>query len=284
VLCYALLFSLTLLNLSIAKIDTGGNPTVLVENSDVADEYREAIARFLLDPEVVGGEQVGFLTDPTHADRRLEMIASEFCVNALRAAATLACADNPDQRIVSLETDGYSRDLRCEVTPRGDDYYCSINFSIRSEVNRLGNDLCLTVLDRIAHFTVRVDKLPTTGEIESLAGHFRAYQAVSHIPAIGFVPFVCSGSEVQIAPLIYTRSIDTNVHETACGSGSVAVALHLAQIESNSTYRIRQPSDAIYQVMLEANDKSTKATLGSEVAILFRKTISIPPTVFGETA
>jgi len=255
---------------------------VLVENGDVADIYRPAIARYLLDPEVVGGEQVGFLTDPTHTDRRLEMIASEFCVNALRATATLACADDPGHRIVSLETDGYSHDLRCEVTPRGDDFYCSISFSIRSEVNRLGNDLCLTILDRIAHFTVRVDLMPSTEEIEFLASHFRAYQAVSHIPAIGFVPFVHSGSEVKIAPLIYTRSIDTNVHETACGSGSVAVAMHLARIESNSTYRVRQPSGAIYQVMLETDNKITKATLGSETSILERRMITIPPSALGE--
>ncbi len=249
----------------------------------MADEYRATVARYLLRPDVVGGEQVGFLTTPTHADRRLEMIASEFCVNALRSTALLAFIDDPQKSPVTLETDGYSRDLQCDVSTRGDDYHCSIRFSVSCDVSNLGKDLCLTVLDRIAHFTVRVDELPSREEIKTLARHFRSYRGISHIPAIGFVPFVYSGAEVKIAPLVYTNSIDTEVHETACGSGSIAVALHLARIESNSTYRIRQPSDSIYQVVLESDSKLTKVTLGSEVSLLERKTITVPPSVFGET-
>lgn len=265
--------------LSVAKVLPGGNPTLLVEHGDVPDALRASVANYLIRDDVLGGEQVGFLTEPIHADLRLEMMDSEFCVNALRSAATLACQQSNKEGVLSVETDGYSRELQCDVSKRGDAYYCSIAFSARAKVQRLSDDLALTVLDRIAHFTVRVDRLPNRAESELLARHFRSYSAVSHIPCIGFIPFVFTGAEVEIAPLVYTRATDTNIHETACGSGSAAVAMHLSKTESNPTYRIKQPSGVFYQVIIETAGDETSVRLGSQVSVISKDDISIPSKV-----
>jgi histidine racemase len=268
------------MELSVVTVSAGGNPTALIERPAVPAELRPVIGAYVLGNHIVQAEQVGFLGEPESADVRLDMAGDELCINALRSAATLAFADKPDQPIWSIATSGFSRPVQCRVARRDGQYDCSIELPIDAEAAEVGDDLRLTVLDTIAHFTLRVDAIPDSRTIDALTAEAWERPEVRRLPAVGFIPFTQHEDQLAIAPLIYTRSINVTVRETACGSGSIAAALHALSHDQSEVF-ITQPSGSVYRVALGSRDGARVATLGSEMTIGTRRSITVPSSLLG---
>jgi diaminopimelate epimerase len=267
---------LLLVTLSVVIVSAGGNPTALVERPAVPRELRPQIASFLMRTLAPEAEQVGFLGKAEDADLRLDMPGDELCINGLRSAATLAFAKSEDNASSLVATSGYATPIRCRVAPADDRFRCTIYLRVETESTRIDDNLHLALFDTIAHFTLACSALPSAKEAETLAAEARLRPEVRDYPAVGFIPFRQNGDELAIAPVVYTRSIDTAVHETACGSGSIAAALH-AQRPGRQQFRVIQPSGSVYDVGLARHGSGWIATLASEMTIGRRQRVVVPP-------
>jgi diaminopimelate epimerase len=223
-------------------------------------------------------EQVGFLGDSEDADLQLDMAGDELCINGIRSAATLAFSKNPMQSSWLIATSGYNGPIRCRVFPVSDGYACTIYLTLETKSTSLRPKFHLALFDTIAHFTLRVPALPDARTIDDLAAEARQRPEVRGFPAVGFIPFKQTLKEITIAPVVYTRATNTTVRETACGSGSIAVALH-ALAPTLTEFRVTQPSGCVYDVSLMRSGSGWIATLDSEITVGPRQTINLPASL-----
>lgn len=89
-------------------------------------------------------------------------------------------------------------------------------------------------------------------------------------PAAGII-YVESASQVAvIVPVVWVRAIQTLFVETACGSGSMAVALQQAFTTNNNlTMRVQQPSGEIITATVAINSgQIAQATIAGSVQLL----------------
>lgn len=266
------------MTLSIVIVSAGGNPTALVERSAVPHELRPAVAAYLMGTLTPHVEQVGFLGEGSDADLQLDMAGDELCINGIRSAATLAFSKNPMQSSWLIATSGYDVPIRCRVFPAADRFACTIYLPLQAKSMSLRPKFHLALFDTIAHFTLRVPALPDARTIDHLAAEARQRPDVRDFPAIGFIPFKQTMKEITIAPLVYTRATNTTVCETACGSGSIAVALH-ALAPTLTEFRVTQPSGCVYDVLLMRSGSGWIATLDSEMSVGPRQVVDLPTSL-----
>ena len=72
--------------------------------------------------------------------------------------------------------------------------------------------------------------------------------------AVGIILLERKGEIIKIHPVIWVKSIDTVYYETACGSGSLAVAIYLNSTDKINNYKLLQPSGFYINVELDIND------------------------------
>jgi len=236
-----------------SKWSPSQNVTVLVE-SPVPRAQQPEIAAKLLAFDCVGGEQAGFLEEPTlpGADARLQMMGGEFCGNAtLCLGALLARREAlPDGgvRDYALEISGSVGLTPCRIERSGSLFLGTVRMPLPERVTDVSLEtdagsltLPLVVMPGISHIIAPVSSGLTRAEIER---RIRSWNDAIRADALGVLLY--DESVPSIAPIVYVPATDTAVWERSCGSGTAALGFWKSHItHAPFTAPISQPGGVI---------------------------------------
>ena len=222
------------------KLSPGGNPTILIDDADMASlpaTTRASIANALLHSDHLCADQVGFLSiinDIPH----MEMMGGEFCVNALRSAAAVFARKGILPRTGDKEWAG-------EITTSGasDSVHVSVRETFKDVIYESGIALpappqnsaqetapgeVLVRLPGITHLLLDTARHSfPTNPLEAAKEKRREY-GLEKEEAAGVVWFSEKEGAYSILPVVHVAATESAVLESACGSGSLALALYLS--------------------------------------------------------
>lgn len=261
----------------------GGNPTFIAFNKQIQPEGYSDAGKIVM-ADFPHFEQGGFL-NPSHsgdAAIRLQMSGGEFCGNASRSAAALFIDDylkNREFQEISnyslvkenngifefpLETSPGNKILSARVTPTHDGYDVQISLDMklagmtsshRISVDNREVDVNLVTMDGISHVLIPAVEVPFPNNdkdrLADIAAQIRSALNLNDLPAVGaiwhsdVIRWPGSLEMVRIEPVVWVREINTCIHETSCGSGSMAFAIAHQESANSSNMRIeiQQPSN-----------------------------------------
>ena len=233
------------------KITPGGNGTVLVTTPVPATKRKSVAKKILLKEKKM--EQVGFVVSPknTKASARLEMAGGEFCGNALRALGVLAEKETGTNKIL-LETS--TSDTPLIVTVGAETSTVTLPLSFFSQRNNICH------LPGISHtYTLdTIDKkiakqiLSDTGLINKKAAGVLSYKKLKK-------------NTYSLSPFVWVNDIRTLYEETACASGTFALAYMLFKKEGLRKIAVHQVSGSTFQVQLKADSISLTGPKGAAI-------------------
>lgn len=219
----------------------GGNVTVfgnLPRGGNPAE-----LGRALLDAEP-RAEQAGFLRyDLPSCDVRLDMAGGEFCGNAsLSAAAEFAMLQGlpaGGRRTVRLSCSGVDRNLDVELERIGESLFLgSLEMPAALDIRDF-HGYPAVILPGIAHVIAECPE----GSIspETL---LRDWCSELDAEALGIL--FLDRERGTMVPYVYVKAVDSICRESACASGSCAVACHLAKESGGRvTAELLQPGGSI---------------------------------------
>ncbi len=235
----------------------GGNKTALV-TEQVAREAQLDIARHILDSDS-SIEQVGFIEPATveSAAFHLQMTGGEFCGNAARSAGYL-WATQQGITEVRFTVSGFSEIIEYTHRPVP---------SLRIPGNFLKS---ITALDDSTPTLVDlcgIRHIIVPGEGVETVAHNLISQYQGDGLATGIMFFKESDNGAILDPYVCVHTSGTYYHETACGSGSIALALYMARQSNISTVRVIQPTGSLFEVRVDNNGETISAIcLSGEVS------------------
>lgn len=249
----------------------GGNTTALVEELRFDQQTRRKINDQLMlkEPTV---EQVGFYS--CEGLLQLQMAGGEFCGNAARSVAMTQYVGHSFTKM--LRVSGVSQPIKVGVDQAG---LAWSEIPVKTDslpVQTMSNTSYLINLEGITHIVVQVPSLASilskgTPEIKRDAYRMlKRFKLTESEPAAGVIYAENSQQMVTIVPVVWVRAIQTLFVETACGSGSMAVALQRAVTQNkNLTILVRQPSGEIIIATVAINSgQITQATIRGVVKLL----------------
>jgi diaminopimelate epimerase len=241
------------------KCYPGGNTTTLVFDGADSSRYVDIARRIMAgQPDV---EQVGFVVNPTHptAVARLQMAGGEFCGNAARSLAYVLTQKemyglNPAGSEFFLEVSGTSRILAAKV--KGNNSRVAMPINSRKDAIRSIGELTIVELEGIAH--VLVNQQPPA-DLMAEARRILDETGLKSLQSAGVVYWTPCREGIRITPVVWVRDVETLVAETACGSGTVCVAIaQAAGHERNGIFRlpVYQPSGGGMDALVEFKNGS----------------------------
>ena len=261
------------------RLSPGGNPTILVRDESLLlptfpHEKRAAIARTLMDADTLGAEQVGFL-DASKPLPHMEMMGGEFCINATRSAALvfallgLLPETSPGCHEGMMTTSGTANPIRVRVfpppagssLPHGTEREAAIAVPLAADaqialIQKCAPGEALVRLPGITHLLLDGTRHPLPKSLLTAAESKRAEYGLDAEEAAGVIWYCAESREqISITPVVHVRATDSSVAETACGSGSLALALLLAQ-SGMTAFSFCQPSGHTISITLEPSDSS----------------------------
>lgn len=259
---------------NITIIRPGGNDTCLVggieQNIDTRKRINDAIMKKY--PNV---EQVGFInTDPKKVE--LFMAGGEFCGNATRSTAWLALGGRPGE--LQMKVSGAKQKLKAGVTSSGEAFAQMPIYPAVSKISKDGDNRIVELegITQYINFNTKEIKGRSPGEIKKNTMAFIRAKNLDRFPAAGITYCLAERGGWRIAPIVYVRAIDTLFMETACGSGTTALGLVLAQKLGSSinTIPIMQPSLLPINVSIVYDRKSfIYAQISGPIELLERNTL-----------
>ena len=246
-----------------------GNLTGLVLDP-VSPEDRPRITEALMK----GCEQVGYLqpAGQSGAAARLQMMGGEFCGNASMAAAAWLAqeGDSADQgeRNLLLEVSGAEGTVSCRVCREREGWRGTVEMPLPREIRSVslqGRKLQAVFFPGMVHLIPEGESL----ERQEAEMFLRAAGETLGEPAAGLLqwrtdppPEKGPGAETdglpgdagrgpeelrgEMTPLVWVRDSGTCVWETACGSGTAAVAsLESAKRRRGLRVSVRQPGGTL---------------------------------------
>lgn len=224
------------------KIWPGGNVTAIFLDKKEKTDYKNICKRLMESDKEI--EQVGFVenSENKNCSFHLEMAGGEFCGNAARSAAYLWCLDRKETQ-VTFTVSGFNGFLRADV--RGSKVSLEIPGNFFIDYSKVPEGM-LVKLEGISHLIINDDYDRDT--VRCLMERY-----IGDASAIGVIYKKTNESDITIDPYVYVKDIDKIVHETACGSGSIATAIACGAEEDKSESSILQPSGEKYIVFLVKN-------------------------------
>ena len=246
----------------------GGNTTAIVDQYPTTLS-RSALAQMIMvsRPEI---EQVGFISPSDNADYPfcLHMMGGEFCGNAARSAAYLYARRSGLDHF-SFMVSGFNQPVRASVTEQAAAITLPGEFMLRK---KSAGDHVVVDLQGICHIVVFGDRQNSTST-DLIRQYFQP-----DLAAIGIM-YVKRDKQLTLDPVVYVRDMKKLVAETACGSGSIAVALALRSDQSNfDRYVIQQPTGAVFTVEVTANSHQVQSIfLEGPVSYQGEASLVLPP-------
>jgi histidine racemase len=262
---------------SIALLSPGGNDTALVAGIVSKDARKQINAAIMKKYSNV--EQVGFYKYSQNSNiYTLEMAGGEFCGNATRALAYLVL--NGKKEDISVRVSGTNQILQAGTTNDTNTYtYIPITKGLDA-IEKLKPNVYKISLDGITHVVTFIDKKYSAEVLMDKAKAILSRTNLLTTSVAAGVMFVRKNScgTYLLDPVVWVREIKTIFYETACASGTTALALLLAKNNRQSTIKIsvRQPSKATLTALI--NNSSTgfiSARIEGKVTLLRKEVFTL---------
>lgn len=222
-----------------SKFSPSGNMTVFLHGPAPASAQRARLCAQAI--QGVGGEQAGY----ADLERRiLTMGGGEFCGNACRAFGALLDLEEPPQenpRRWNMSINGQCVEL--EVEGRKPHWHVRASFEL-CPTPRLTKtqEMPIVILPGIAHALVRVENFPVAAQAQATAKALLKLPLLRDQAASGVIWWRDQGDGLEIMPFVHVPELATWVLESACGSGSLALAIFLGGGKNSGQYGMLQPS------------------------------------------
>jgi hypothetical protein len=226
------------------------------------------------------------------------MMGGEFCVNACRAMAALLhaeqrlsllappegfmCPDpepdreraDPNWRYGLMRCSGAPGDLAVrarELNPFTTEAGVCLRLSALPPVEDLAEGIHLVRLPGISHLILNTTLHPVPADWRKAAAGLRRRFKLEDEEAAGCL-WLDHDKTALLMPVVWVRATDTAQQETACGSGSLACALHLLQGKGQNGGRvnIRQPGGEALDIIVREQAKSIRIWISGRVACVAR--------------
>lgn len=265
------------MQLKFIKTSPTENMTLLIE-TPVPREEQLAVAERLIAYGSVYAEQAGYIETPENpaAEKRLQMMAGEFCGNAsLSLAAWLAKErDLPigEKTEILLEVSGAEELVCCEMERKTENSFCGrvampLPQAIETEQFTLDGEkfeLTTVVFAGITHVIVPASLWGERGREK--AAHAAQAWAKDLPPVFGILLFDEETHCLQ--PLVAVEDVSL-IWERGCGSGTAAIGAYLAAREKKDvSVSLKQPGGVMQAAVSYANGRITKIEIVGSVAIV----------------
>lgn len=218
-------------------VNPGGNITAIVPGK-FTKKLKLKINKIILENEPTI-EQVGFWVAPKKikAKARLEMAGGEFCGNALRSLGALVSLNQKNKKPFWLESSGIKTELKVTVSKN------KSAFSMLIKDIRSLSDIC--TLPGISHIV--------TEEIFTKEGAKLLLEGNSLIDqkASGVISYKKERTIYKINPIVWVKATKTLYEETACASGTIALAYILYKKNGIKNLSIKQPSGVVFKTSIK---------------------------------
>jgi diaminopimelate epimerase len=217
-------------------INPGGNTTAIMLGNFTKKLKVKINTQILkMDPII---EQVGFWVKPKdkNNDARLEMAGGEFCGNALRSLGALL-ARQKKKRSFLVESSGTQEVAKIILSK---------------------NKSSLRVFTDTINLTETVCKLPGINHIltkraftKLSAKNFLKQNGLLKEKAAGVISYKkIKSNTYKINPIVWVSGTKTLYEETACASGTIALAYMLFAKNKAKDVKVIQPSGSVFEIVI----------------------------------
>ncbi len=204
--------------------DPAGNTTGLVLSS-ISKDLHKAVAKHLLENSPHELEQVGFMSNCSDCDGRMDMMGGEFCGNASRSFGLyLAMTDrSKDKDKVRIKVSGSIEDLIVYTDLSSGTARIKMPPVQKEETLPVAGygELPLVVMEGISHLIIPDHEM----EKEKAEALLRGLGEELATDALGLMFYDTSRN--FLTPLVWVNDTGTMYWESSCASGSAAVATFL---------------------------------------------------------
>ncbi|MGN0135434.1 hypothetical protein [Anaerotignum sp.] len=241
------------MELKFIKTSPTENMTLLIQ-SPVPRKQQLATAEKLIAYGSVYAEQAGYIEEPENplAEKRLQMMAGEFCGNAsLSLAAWLAKEKGlpvGEKTEIVLEVSGADDLVRCEIQREEKGFFGRVAMPLPKAVEKRtflldGESLELdtVIFAGITHIIVPAS---LWGEERAARAEQAAKAWAGEMPeAFGILLF--DAEKKQLTPLVSVEDVSL-IWERGCGSGTSAIGVYLAEKTGKSvSVSLKQPGGSM---------------------------------------
>ena len=268
------------MELRFIKTSPTENMTLLIE-TPVAREHHLEVAEKLIAYGSVYAEQAGFIEKPENpkAEKRLQMMAGEFCGNAsLSLAAVLAeekGLKTGEETEILLEVSGADSLVSCHMEKEENGWLGRVAMPLPKAIEqkkfRLNGEiykLDVVMFEGISHIIVPVS---LWGENAVELAEQAAKDWAAEMPA-AFGILLFDEEKGELHPLVSVQGA-TLIWERGCGSGTSAIGAYLAMKEGESlSIGLKQPGGTMGAEVSMGNGRITALHITGKVSIVAKGT------------
>lgn len=255
------------------KMSPGGNPTILLMGSDNIDPmFRPRIAASLMDPLHLHAEQVGFVT-LSSTRPRLEMMGGEFCGNACRCVATLLAMETGQDGEWAIDVSGVDRPIKVWANTHGTATEAWSEVPVHTTpdcITEVNVGIHRVDMDGITHLLLDAERHMLPEDFEEASTWLRKEFELEDLPAVGCIWYMDDEGEHAIFPSVWVRDTGTTYLESACGSGTMALAQLIARdVGGDLELDVYQPSGGIITAKISYDSTAqtfSEAYIGGQVS------------------
>ena len=268
------------------KLSTSKNTTVIISDF-VSEKYYSEIAKKSMSPIYLAAEQVGFLLPPDNKESiiKLQMSGGEFCGNGVLALGALSkyLGIVEDQNFL-IEISGADSPLQIEILNNKLDKMefevkaaMPVDYSSKNFICHLGEENIqgrIIHLKGISHFILKGSKYFNEDLLQKIMKELSKNLSTE---ALGIIPYYIKNKKHCIKPFIFVRKNNSLVFEKGCGSGTLALGLHLVEkLKENIDLEVKQPGSKIkVEIKLNDNTQICKNFLKGKVKLTTTGTLFI---------
>ncbi len=235
-----------------------GNPTALVIGIIKDLNKRKEINNELMSKyDFV--EQVGFI-NPDINNPELVMAGGEFCGNATRSAIKYYLRDQ--EGLLKIKVSGVKKKLDAGIDKNGNVWVDMpiIKGDYKNSVTQINGNSAIIRMYGITHLVIESDDINKKYSKEKLKEY--AYEILEEYnllqeDAAGVMFIEKRDNNIELTPIVFVREINTLFYETACGSGTTAVAIYESfKTNKNVSINVLQPSGKVINVETKTENNS----------------------------
>ena len=264
------------MELRFIKASPTENMTLLIQ-TPVPREEQLAVAEQLIAYGSVYAEQAGYIETPedARAEKRLQMMAGEFCGNAsLSLAAWLAKEKGlavGESTEILLEVSGAAELVCCEIRAEEKGYYGRVQMPLPEKIEERDFSLCgkqyrfpVVVFEGITHIIVPAAEW---GDDGVMLAEQAAKEWKQDLPEV-FGILLYDAEKESLKPLVAVGE-SSLIWERGCGSGTCAIGAYLAQMAGRSiAASLKQPGGVMGVEAIFENEKTEKLYITGKVSIV----------------
>ena len=271
------------MELKFIKASPTENMTLLIE-SPVPREKQLEVAEKLIAYGSVYAEQAGYIEEPEdpRAEKRLQMMAGEFCGNASLSLAA-ALAEEKDLSVgeeteIVLEVSGADRLVNCHLRKEENGFFGKVAMPLPKGIEKKTfclegetYELDMVVFEGISHIIVPASLWGADGVRKA---ELAAKEWAGEMPeAFGILLFDEANSVCR--PLVSVMGV-TLIWERGCGSGTSAVGCYLAEKEGRSlSVSLKQPGGIMGAEVTMEKGEIVSLSITGNVSIVAKGTAYI---------